>query len=207
MLERVKQWIANWLIRRYLKRTTKVTDPIAAKNAQIASLEQQIATLRAMQVSNPTVSLADQLAAIQKQPVPPLVTPSLVEQLITPVIPSVPPIIPVPPVEPISAQELQQEPQLAAPEPQPEPAMSTPPQEAPAAAPKSTGSTLPDVKLLAPILKIAMASLSVEQMIEIGLHVKMGAPGFQQFLESEVARTKFKELYATYCDFLAGKVK
>lgn len=84
--------------------------------------------------------------------------------------------------------------------------MSTPTQES-TAAPKSTGSTLPDVKFLAPLVKIAMASLSVEQMIEIGLHVKMGAPGFQQFLESEIARTKFKELYATYCEFLAGKIK
>ena len=75
------------------------------------------------------------------------------------------------------------------------------------ATPPSTGSSLPDVKMLAPILKIALATLSIEQMVEIGLHVKMGAPGFKQFLDSDIAKTKFRELYATYCDFLAGKVK
>ena len=61
--------------------------------------------------------------------------------------------------------------------------------------------------MLAPFLKIAMASLTIEQMIEIGLHVKKGAPGFKQFMDSEVAKTEFKRLYGVYCDFLAGKLK
>ena len=196
--------IARWLIRRYVKKGKKLTEPTLTPNQQIDALQRQIAALRAMQVAHPNISLADQLAAI---PSPSLVTPSQVEQIAANgALPVVVPAEPAPAPEPQAVTPL---PQL-----EPEPAMETPAQQAaptavaavPAAAP-STGSSLPDVKMLAPILKIALAVLTIEQMVEIGLHVKMGAPGFQQFLDSEVAKTKFRELYTTYCDFLAGKIK
>jgi hypothetical protein len=213
MLTRLKVWLAHWAIRRYLKRF-KLSESTLSPNQQIDALQRQIAALKAMQSATPSVSLADQLAAIPK---PTLVTPSLVEQIAAngaavPVPPAVQPAMAVPVVEPppapVPAQPAPVELPPELPAPLPEPVMETPAQ--PAATletPKSTGSALPDVKMLAPILKIALAVLTIEQMVEIGLHVKMGAPGFQQFLDSDVAKTKFRELYATYCEFLAGKVK
>lgn len=194
--------IARWLIRRYVKKGKKLTESTLTPTQQIDALQRQIAALRAMQTANPNVSLADQLAAITATP--PLVTPALVEQVAAT---AALPIEPAPPPAPSLES-------VAAPTPQLEPAPvmeATTPQAAPTAVavttPPSTGSTLPDVKMLAPILKIALAVLTIEQMVEIGLHVKMGAPGFQQFLDSDIAKAKFRELYATYCEFLAGKVK
>ena len=230
---RLQDWIARWTLKR-LARGLKLSDPALTPNQQIEALQRQIAALKALQVANPTVSLADQLAAI---PQPSLVTPSLVAQIaangaLSPTVaqpvsaqdiqqgaqadaavqPVVAPVASVP--EPVAAPVVTPNPDPAA-QPEPVPAMETQtPQSATApataeqaATPPSTGSSLPDVKMLAPILKIALATLSIEQMVEIGLHVKMGAPGFKQFLDSDIAKTKFRELYATYCDFLAGKVK
>ena len=209
----------GWLIKRYLKGMKLGDAP--TPNQQIEALQQQIAALKAMQVANPLVSLHDQLAALQN-PAPS--SAAAIQQLalgapLSPVIapPALaePEVSPAPEVAAVSLPEAPAEatPQSADPIPKLDPDIvmtdTTSQTPAPAALPAapSTGSTLPDVKMLAPILKIALATLSIEQMVEIGLHVKMGAPGFQQFLESDIAKVKFRELYATYCDFLAGKVK
>jgi hypothetical protein len=230
MLTKVKSWIAEWMIRRYLKRLKLSSAPLS-QNQQIEALQAQIAALKAMQSANPNVSLADQLAALQQNSPSLPMTPSMVQQVMTNAAVPAPAVAPpatleaaAPVAVPESAQALQQEPSPAPapvvqetpaplPSPQPEPDMTAPalpqatPVEAPTPAPAAKGSMLPDVKMWAPILKIAMATLSIEQMVEIGLHVKMGAPGFQQFLDSDIAKVKFRELYATYCEFLAGKVK
>lgn len=213
----IKTWVAKLLIRRYLKRL-KLSDSHLPPSQEIDNLQRQIALLKAMQSSAPNISLFDQLKALEGQRVAPPPSPS--PSVEPPGLTLTAPVAPVPAHLPVaSITPPAPEPEAAAPEvlpdpPEIEPAMTpitpeTPVTAVPAApaAPVSTGSKLPDVKMLAPILKIAMATLSIEQMVEIGLHVKMGAPGFQQFLDSEIARTKFRELYAVYCDFLAGKVK
>ena len=189
----IKARIAAWLIRRYVKRL-KLNDSFLPPSQQIDNLNQQIALLKAMQSGSPNTSLYDQLKSLEQRHVPPV---AVVEPPAPPAPEPLPEPVPVAPVVPVV-------------QPKPEIIPMTPPEPvvAPAAAaPVSTGSTLPDVKMLVPILKIALAVLTIEQMVEIGLHVKMGAPGFQQFLDSEVAKVKFREVYATYCEFLAGKVK
>jgi hypothetical protein len=224
LIEFIRIKIAEWTIRRYMK-GMRVSDPITLANQQIAELQKQIAELRAGQLPNPMLTLEARLLAMHPpaaDPVPAVEVPAAVVAEVIPEPESaqalqqaVEPVAPAPE----SAQALQQAVADPVPEPQPlpltplepEPVMSTP---APVPAtpptpvePPAAGSPLPDVKMIAPLLKIAMGTLSFEQMAEIILHVKMGAPGFKQFLESDIAKTKFRELYATYCDFLAGKVK
>jgi hypothetical protein len=183
-----KDWLASGWAPHYLR--TKLSDLVSAKNQQIADLQRELLALKTHNVAPvlPTTSLADQLLA--------QVRPPAVDA----------PIAPAP--EPASMPAAGLEPAIEqAPaeftEPQPESAMTT---ETPQTEP-APRHVLPDVKLLAPILKIALATLSIEQMVEIGLHIKMGSPGFKEFLDSEIARTKFRELYAVYCEFLAGRVK
>jgi hypothetical protein len=195
----IKTRITKWFIRRHIKRL-KLNDSLLPPNQQIENLTQQIALLKAMQHGSPNVSLYDQLKTLEQRNLPPL-EPTLVAPPV-PIAASEPPPAPVAEVASV-VPVVQPEPEITPMTP-PEPAVAAP---AAVAAPVSKGSTLPDVKMLAPILKIALATLSIEQMVEIGLHVKMGAPGFQQFLDSDVAKVKFRELYATYCEFLAGKVK
>jgi hypothetical protein len=207
----IKTWVAKVLIRRYIKRL-QLSESVLPANQEIENLQRQIALLKAMQTTTPSVSLYDQLRSLESQRAPTPepaapVAPAIIAASAVPYGLTLTPPVMLPPAV---------EPEAPAPSPevlptQPETEMSTPttPETpvAAVAAPVSTGSKLPDVKMLAPILKIALATLSIEQMVEIGLHVKMGAPGFQQFLDSDVAKVKFRELYATYCDFLAGKVK
>jgi hypothetical protein len=195
----LKNWIARWLVHLYTRKA-KLSDSADIKNQQIADLQRELAALKSAQVGSLPVSLADQFASLQKYgtAIPPVQTPAAVLQQEVP-------------ASVVSAQSLQQEPETAMTLTPPE-AVETPtaaaPETAPAPAlPPAQGSSLPDVKMLAPLLKIALATLSIEQMVEIGLHVKMGSPGFQQFLESDTAKTIFRDGYAKYCDFLAGKVK
>lgn len=202
-------WVAKWLIR-YLSRK-KLSD-IAAKNQQIADLQRELNALKLARVTNPgmpDMSFASQLIAQTQPPVP-----------LGPLAPIQPPAAPPPapvPEEPAVASMPASATTLPEVPPEPltpdvEPIMSNEPAsqevvQAAAPAPAAPRTVLPDVKMLAPLLKIALATLSIEQMVEIGLHVKMGAPGFKEFLDSDVAKTEFRKLYATYCDFLAGKVK
>jgi hypothetical protein len=176
--EFLKRKVAEWLVRRYLKRL-KLSNP---QTLQIEELERQLAELRLMQAKMPNVY--DRLAEIHRE-------------------------------RPVSMDIPEPEPEVAAPveetaadEPTPETFdMTTSDVPAAVQSAPATSSSLPDVKLLAPILKIALTVLTPEQMVEIFLHVKMGAPGLAQFLDSETARTQFKTLYSSYCEFLAGKTK
>jgi hypothetical protein len=228
-----------------------VTDPLALKNQQIASLQQEIAALKIARATGPGSAHAQQLLAQAKLqamqsgfPAGAFIPPTFV----APPLPTMPDHIPavtdVPFVEtPAAVAEVVAEftpaedaafeaaledtgPLFAS---MPTEAMApvesclTPATEAPetcddvphletamtAETPKPTEARtfMPDVKMLAPLLKIALSALTIEQMVEVGLHVKQGAPGFREFLDSEVAKEKFKELYGTYCDFLAGRVK
>lgn len=205
-------WVARWLVR-YLSRK-KLSD-LAAKNQQIADLQRELNALKLARVANPVMpdmSFASQLIS-QTQPAVPLGPLAPPQAPTTAAVPVASPEDSVPASMPTSAttpQEIVPEPLVSDVEPTMTNETST--QDVVPAAQASTASSaprtvLPDVKMLAPILKIALATLSIEQMVEIGLHVKMGAPGFREFLDSDIAKVKFRDLYATYCEFLAGKIK
>lgn len=199
---------------------THMSDPLVTKNQQIADLQRELIALKLEKMNSAGSPLADHLLAqanlakTQVSPTvvaPPITVPTFPVQASTQTVTDVPfTTMPeesvVQSAEPIEPAALPEEPKrlselMMTPLPKPEPAVT---EEAPKEQPRTF---MPDVKMLAPVLKIALASLSIEEMVEIGLHVKMGAPGFREFLDSEIARTKFKELYRVYCDFLAGKIK
>jgi len=206
----LRDWVARWLIRRYTK-GKKLSDSTVDKEQRIADLQRELNALRLGRAVAPGMPLSDALVA-NLQPSTPLSGPSAADlQAIDPAPAAEPAVSFMPPQALESPPSPAPPPPVESPVTDVEPIMTT--NETPitsevaqtaVAAPRTT---LPDVKMLAPILKIALSTLSIEQMVEIGLHVKMGAPGWQQFLESDVAKVKFRELYATYCDFLAGKVK
>jgi hypothetical protein len=212
-LQGVKNWVANWLIRRYTK-GMKLSDSTLDKEQRIADLQRELNALKLGRAVSPNAPLSESLIANLQPSTPLSSAPTAAElQAVQPAIASMPPRALetppslTPPESPVTPPAI--EPLVT----DIEPAMSneTPinqePTPSPAPAASAPRAVLPDVKMLAPILKIALATLSIEQMVEIGLHVKMGAPGFQQFLESDIAKVKFRELYGTYCEFLAGKVK
>jgi hypothetical protein len=212
-----------WNLLAWLTPRTKVIDPLASKNQQIAELQRELSALRLAKAqgtapgSSTGSPLADQLLAQANLQVnangalQPVLSASAIA-------PSMTAQVPAPATEPTVTDVPFTEEVAAAPEPvEEEPpkllsqrlmdiatAEPTMPAETPPPEPRTF---MPDVKMLAPLLKIALSVLTIEQMVEVGLHVKQGAPGFKEFLDSEVAKEKFRELYGTYCEFLAGKVK
>ena len=215
MPEFLRGWITRWLIRRYTK-GKKLSDSTTDKEQRIADPQRELNALRLGRAVSINAPLSESLVAqLQPQAAPTAAELQAAQPLLqTPAIASMP-------AQAIESPQTLTPAETPAPKPA-EPVVThvepTMPNETPinpeavidaakaqvTAAPRAV---LPDVKMLAPILKIALATLSIEQMVEIGLHVKMGAPGWQQFLESDIAKVKFRELYGTYCDFLAGKVK
>src|SRR5271165_5361517 len=229
VLSRIRQrclaTLSLWTLKILIRFTprTKVIDPLASKNQQIAELQRELAGLRLAKAqgmapgSSTGSPLADQLLAQANlqinargalQPVmsasaiaPSMTAPAPAPEPTVTDVPFTEEPVAAPEPEPVAEEPLPSIPQHSLEIATPEPTM---PAETPPPEPRTF---MPDVKMLAPLLKIALSVLTIEQMVEVGLHVKQGAPGFREFLDSEVAKEKFRELYGTYCEFLAGKVK
>ena len=219
LTEWFKDRLTTFALNRIIAKGKKMSEHL-----RVQALEAENAALRAQISSQPVMSFADQIARLTATPnvferanaPAPMSAAELQKAASFPTPVAAPQTASTGPDEPLADQPLIEAP----PEPlepssqaitdvdpssithSQEAAMSEPAQET-QAPPKPA---LPSVKMMAPLMKIALATLSIEQMIELGLHVKDGAPGFQQFLESDTAKDIFKDAYRKYCDFLAGKL-
>lgn len=54
---------------------------------------------------------------------------------------------------------------------------------------------------------LAVASLQPAEVLWLSEHLRKGAPGLDQFLQSDSIKTVVQMLFETYKDFLEGKVK